>query len=488
MKLVRGKCIVFVGDIERCYRVKLFLEQFGIKACVLNSELPINSRVHVVEQFNKNIYNIIIATDEQDTHDSRPRDAVATGDSAQTNDRAADADSNANANTNTDADANANDESGHQKDEPQRSGAEPDHQRTDAATAAAAAAAKQKKLRKERRTRDYGVSRGIDFKNVACVLNFDLPASATAYAHRVGRTARAGASGMALSFAVPPELFRKHRATSFAGARHDEAVLAEIAAMQRARGSGTQGEGGSSQSGAGGGSSSSSSSGGQGGGGGGGGLGGELTPYHFDMAQIVAFRYRAEDALRAVTGAAVREARARELRRELLRSEKLRRHFEENPGDLRQLRHDSELHTARVQAHLKHVPEYLMPKMHAGGGNSSSGGGSAGGGGGGGDGESDGVAADGAAGAKGAKNAGAVTLASLAKKERGKDDEAVFRKALAAAAGVGAGAGGARHKRRDKGKGNARSQQRRGRGPAKGRLSSSSKSKKKADPLRSFKT
>lgn len=35
---------MFVNSIDRCYKLKLFLEQFGIPACVLNSELPHNSR------------------------------------------------------------------------------------------------------------------------------------------------------------------------------------------------------------------------------------------------------------------------------------------------------------------------------------------------------------------------------------------------------------------------------------------------------------
>jgi ATP-dependent RNA helicase DDX56/DBP9 len=55
-----------VGDIDRCYRLKLFLEQFGTKSCILNSELPVNSRIHVVEEFNKNVYDIIIASDEHE--------------------------------------------------------------------------------------------------------------------------------------------------------------------------------------------------------------------------------------------------------------------------------------------------------------------------------------------------------------------------------------------------------------------------------------
>merc|ERR1711981_2642 len=66
LELIKGKTIVFVGDIDRSYRLKLFLEQFGIRSCVLNSELPVNSRIHVVEEFNKGVYDIIIASDEQD--------------------------------------------------------------------------------------------------------------------------------------------------------------------------------------------------------------------------------------------------------------------------------------------------------------------------------------------------------------------------------------------------------------------------------------
>lgn len=44
LRLVQGKTLVFVGAVDRCYRLKLFLEQFGIPACVLNSELPVQSR------------------------------------------------------------------------------------------------------------------------------------------------------------------------------------------------------------------------------------------------------------------------------------------------------------------------------------------------------------------------------------------------------------------------------------------------------------
>lgn len=52
----------------------------------------------------------------------------------------------------------------------------------------------------------YGVHRGLDFQNVSFVINFDFPATSAAYTHRIGRTARGGASGTALSFVSLPHI------------------------------------------------------------------------------------------------------------------------------------------------------------------------------------------------------------------------------------------------------------------------------------------
>ncbi|APA14500.1 hypothetical protein SS1G_06425 [Sclerotinia sclerotiorum 1980 UF-70] len=288
LKLIKGKCIIFVGDIDRCYRLKLFLEQFGTRSCILNSQLPVNSRIHVVEEFNKNVYDIIIASDEHevlgDEDEPKPEETE---------------------------EVEADDASGEKEDakDAKKETKQPS----------------KKKQKTGKKDKEYGVSRGIDFKNVACVLNFDLPTSSKSYTHRIGRTARAGQTGMALSFVIPSALYRKHKPTSIESAKDDEKVLAKIIKHQAKKGK-------------------------------------EVKPYNFDMKQVDAFRYRMGDALRAVTSIAVQEAKAREIRQELMKSEKLKRHFEENPSDLYHLRHDGELRPARVQAHLKHVPDYLLPK------------------------------------------------------------------------------------------------------------------------------
>lgn len=43
-------------------------------------------------------------------------------------------------------------------------------------------------------------ARGIDIANLAAVVNYDLPRSSVDYIHRIGRTGRAGESGVAISF------------------------------------------------------------------------------------------------------------------------------------------------------------------------------------------------------------------------------------------------------------------------------------------------
>ena len=49
-------------------------------------------------------------------------------------------------------------------------------------------------------------ARGIDIEGVEYVYNYDLPNVAENYVHRIGRTARAGRSGLAVAFCAPDEM------------------------------------------------------------------------------------------------------------------------------------------------------------------------------------------------------------------------------------------------------------------------------------------
>lgn len=48
-------------------------------------------------------------------------------------------------------------------------------------------------------------SRGIDVDTITLVINYDLPDDPSEYVHRIGRTARAGREGKAISFATPTQ-------------------------------------------------------------------------------------------------------------------------------------------------------------------------------------------------------------------------------------------------------------------------------------------
>ena len=118
--------------------MKLFLEQFEIKSCILNSELPSQIRCRVVQQFNMGTYDIIIASDEMALESVKDEKAVKEEDG--------------------------------------------------------------KKSRKRKADKESGVSRGIDFQCLSNVINFDFPVDVNSYIHRAGRTARGNDKGSVLSF------------------------------------------------------------------------------------------------------------------------------------------------------------------------------------------------------------------------------------------------------------------------------------------------
>lgn len=55
------------------------------------------------------------------------------------------------------------------------------------------------------------LSRGIDIKDINLIINFNVPEDAEDYVHRVGRTARADTTGVALTLVNKEDMYRFHR-------------------------------------------------------------------------------------------------------------------------------------------------------------------------------------------------------------------------------------------------------------------------------------
>ncbi|KAK4538456.1 hypothetical protein CDCA_CDCA18G4481 [Cyanidium caldarium] len=71
LRVLHGRMLWFVNDVASAYRLKLFLDRFGISSAVLNADLPARSRAHCVAQFQAGLFDLLIATDEADVAERR---------------------------------------------------------------------------------------------------------------------------------------------------------------------------------------------------------------------------------------------------------------------------------------------------------------------------------------------------------------------------------------------------------------------------------
>ncbi|GIL98673.1 hypothetical protein Vretimale_4052 [Volvox reticuliferus] len=312
--LVRKKALLFVNTVDEGVRLRLFLEAFGVRPALLNSELPLNSRSHILASFNKGLFDYLIATD--DVYAPSAHNGGKGG-------------------------GGLNDEQTQQtKKKPKLLG-------------------KAGKGRNNtRKDAEFGVTRGIDFKGVRTVINYDPPSSLQGYVHRVGRTGRGGESGTAISFFAPgDEAFRQQLAEALEQQQQDSATAKEELREPGFRPDDDDDEDDDDEE--------DGNNGAKGGDGQRGqrrrGAAAEAFRRfgRLSKAQVEALRYRGEDVARGITKSVVREARAKELKNELLNSERLKEYFEDHAAEKAMLRHDKPLASAPAASHLKHMPAYL---------------------------------------------------------------------------------------------------------------------------------
>ncbi|AQK63187.1 DEAD-box ATP-dependent RNA helicase 16 [Zea mays] len=282
-ELIQKKVLIFVNSIDMAFRLRLILEKvnqttalcyypynFGIRSAVLNAELPQNSRLHIIEAFNARLFDYLIATDDTKTKEK------------QTNEE------------------NKKEATLSRKRKKQTNKENQKEQKV------------SRKHLQQTLDAEFGVVRGIDFKNVFTVVNFDMPLDATGYVHRIGRTGRANKTGASISLVSPKE------DSTFKEIEH---MLQDVEKKDMDC----------------------------------------ISPFPLLTKDAVeSLRYRAQDVARSVTTRDVQEARRQDIKNEILNSEKLKSHFEENPTDLDLLKHDKLLCNKEIPAYLRDVPDYLI--------------------------------------------------------------------------------------------------------------------------------
>lgn len=78
-------------------------------------------------------------------------------------------------------------------------------------------------------------ARGLDIDDISHVFNFDLPQDAEIYVHRIGRTGRAGKSGLAISLIIPKEKWLLRQIETFTRQKLVQAQLPTIEEIQTQR-------------------------------------------------------------------------------------------------------------------------------------------------------------------------------------------------------------------------------------------------------------
>ncbi len=76
-------------------------------------------------------------------------------------------------------------------------------------------------------------ARGIDVENVDIVFNYDIPQDEEYYVHRIGRTGRAGKSGIAFTFCVGREIYKLRDIMTYTKTKIRQEMLPTLDDMEK---------------------------------------------------------------------------------------------------------------------------------------------------------------------------------------------------------------------------------------------------------------
>ena len=85
-------------------------------------------------------------------------------------------------------------------------------------------------------------ARGIDVPTITHVINYDLPKQAEDYVHRIGRTGRAGRTGIAISFAEVNEYVKVHKIEKYIDRKLNEVTIEGMEPTRKRKGAGGSGK------------------------------------------------------------------------------------------------------------------------------------------------------------------------------------------------------------------------------------------------------
>ena len=78
-------------------------------------------------------------------------------------------------------------------------------------------------------------ARGIDVSNVEAVFNYDIPLNEENYVHRIGRTGRAGSTGLSITFVFGKDMFRVRRIEDYSKTKMSKMAIPSVEDIQSKR-------------------------------------------------------------------------------------------------------------------------------------------------------------------------------------------------------------------------------------------------------------